>query len=132
MKRLGYIAALLTMLGASAPSAGLAGDAINTSPWMVAETVEVVGHSPRNALRLYEQGSIDALGFRPTGGDIYCFSVEIWMADGRQSVARDRTFHDGEVGEFVFDGTDRRVDRIEYSCHPRFGVTSLSMDILVR
>jgi len=132
MKRFRYIAALGVMFAVFAPAAAFAGDAINNSPWMVAETVEVVGHSPRDSMRLYEQGSIDALGFRPEGGDVYCFTIEIWMADGRQSLARDRTFRDGEVGEFVLDGTNRTVDRVEYSCHPRIGVTGLNMEILVR
>lgn len=132
MKRVGYIAAIGALLGAWAPLGASAGDAINTSPWMVANTVEVVGHSPRDAFRLYEQGSIDALGFRPSGGDVYCFSIEISMVDGRQVSAQDRTFYDGEVGEFILSGTNRTVDRVEYSCHPRFGVTRLPMEVLVR
>jgi len=110
----------------------IAGDLVETSKWMVAETVEVMGHSPHESIRLYDQGSIDALGFRPDGGDVYCYSIEIWMADGRRISVQDRSFRQGDVAEFDLDRANRTVDRIEYSCHPRFGVTTLTLEILVR
>jgi len=125
-----WIFGLVLACAAGAPAG--AGDAIPTSPWMVAETVELVGHAPHDVVRLYDQGSIDALGFRPDGGEVYCFSMVIWMADGRRSFVENRTFEAGEVAEFELTGTNRRVDHVEYSCHPRFGVTALDMEILVR
>jgi len=129
LRTIGILAATIAF---TAGGTARAGDAVTTPQWMVAETVELVGHSPHNSLRLYEQGSVDALGFRPDGGEVYCFSVEIWMADGRRSYVENRTFEAGEVGEFVMVGTNRTIDRIEYSCHPRFGVTAIQMEILVR
>jgi len=119
----------------AAAATAIAGDMVETSRWMVAETVEVMGHSPHDSLRLYDQGSIDALGFRPESGDVYCYSIEIWMADGRRIFVEDRSFRQGEVTEIELNRANRAhqtVDRIEFSCHPRFGVTTLTLEILVR
>ncbi len=134
MPRIGAIwaACLLAAMVVGQTAAALAENAVEPAPWMVAESVEVMGHSPHNAVRLYEEGGIDALGFRPQGGAVFCHSIEIWMADGRKAYIERRSFAQGEVGEFEMAGVDRRVNRVEFSCHPRFGVTSLTLEILVR
>lgn len=130
-----WMLAVLAMTGVFAlalPSGVRAMDMVGEANWLVVETVEVLGHSPHDAVRLYEEGSIDAVGFRPQGGDAYCFSIKIMMADGRRSYIENRRLRRDEVNEFEMTGADRRVDRVEFNCHPSMGVSGLMLDIVVR
>lgn len=128
----GTFGLLLPALVAMSIGAAWAGDLMAERNWDIVETVEVQSHSPHNAVRLYEAGRVDALGLRAVGGAIRCFRIEIWLTDGRRAIAENRTLEEDQVVEFEFDGTNRRVNRIEFSCHPKMGVTQLNLEILVR
>jgi hypothetical protein len=120
----------LLMLLVAAP--GLAMDDMGEGGWHLAETVEVVGHSPHAAVDLSAHGNIDAFGFRPRGGDVYCFSMKFWMADGRRTFIENRRLRQDDVAEFDVTGTNRVVDRVEFNCHPSMGITGLGLEVVVR
>jgi|GEM_PF-1718444 len=134
MSRLGgvRIVIILAALFGAGMAPAQAGDMMDEATWMVVETVELAGHSPRHLVNLYDQGHIDAIGLRPLGGNAFCYTIEIRMADRRRSFARSRSLTQGEVAEFEMWGTNTRVQSVVFSCHPRFGATTLDFEILVR
>jgi len=127
--RIATLLAALTSVGTAPVNAG---DMMDETTWMVVETVELAGHSPRHLVNLFSQGHIDAIGLRPLGGNAFCYTIEIRMADRRRSFARSRSLTQGEVTEIEMWGTNTRVQSVVFSCHPRFGATSLDFEVLVR
>jgi len=105
---------------------------VETSSWMITETVEVVGHAPHASVDLFEYGSLDAIAFRPIGGDVFCYIIELRMTDNRRIFIRNLRIESGEEGEILLWGSDRRIDSVVFSCNPRFGVTGMELEVLVR
>jgi len=134
MLRLRFVPLCLLLLIMAGPGglAARASDMMEDTGWEVAETVGVYGHSPRHSIRLYELGEIDAFGLRPIGGDAHCHIVEGRMADHRRFVERNLALPQDEITEFDLYGTNTRVQSVVFSCNPRFGVTGLQLEILVR
>lgn len=108
------------MVGVVALGAGPAlGQDMADDGWTSVDTLLVEHHTPRKWVSLYEEGNVDALRLTASGGDVRCFSIEIWMADGRQSFVDNRLFEEGVPAEFDMDGVNGTIQRVSFNCRPQ-------------